>query len=507
MLEDFDHKEERLISAENKQFTAAKHLEPGITLFIEPSLVSIPLPSKRHQRCNYCLSKAQLQCCSRCRSAYFCGNACFRNAWLHFHRVLCEPQATDNYVHVNTDQWLLERAALTLSSHYRMNKQQSPHLAFALKALKDTPNLCNNPPEWLERVAELLKPQDISAQELAALYGQIQACTFPIFDFEHHMEQMAVGLYPITALHVKHSCRPNSAVVYKQGKQHLITIETIQPGDPITIAYVDMISNKKQRSEQLKKRFGKDYECTCARCIGNLSGIDALLEKGDTIIPTEEQGREFVSRCIKEWSVLNMSRLVEQKDTWSPMQIMGLPPFAHFIGKIVLPDVHAATIGDKKRQQNLRAYVIEDKNNLLQRLPVAIEALSNVPQVSAFTTSTIHSAELVLIERIKAGKWVEASRCSLYLLVAYCLLYPPLHPKMAYHSLIFARSCWNALVEMELIGIQRKLEKVYAGGTRTWIEWAKVSVDLTFGRETGLWREVVELQWVFDREQKVKSCS
>ncbi|CAO3690480.1 unnamed protein product [Rhizopus stolonifer] len=221
----------------------------------------------------------------------------------------------------------------------------------------------------------------------------------------------------------------------------------------------------------------------------------------------EEEAREFISRCIKEWSVLDMARLTEQKETWSPMQVMEPSYFAHFLGRTVLPEVHAATIGDKRRQQAMRSYVIQDKAQLMKRLHLAMETLVHVPQVPAFTVYAIHAAEKVLVDRIKAGKWVEASRCSMYLFVAYCLLYPPLHPKVSYHSLIFARSCWNALVEMELIGVQRKLEKTYANGTRTWIEWAKVAVDLAFGRETGLWREVVELQWVFDREQKVKAFS
>ncbi|EIE77706.1 hypothetical protein G6F46_002463 [Rhizopus delemar] len=510
MFEDIVPKEEKVIRIENKRFIASKQLEPGTALFIEPPLVSVPLPSKRHQRCNYCLCKAQLQCCSRCRSAYFCSNACFRNAWLQFHRILCEPQERDIYVHVDADPWLLQRAALILHS---LNKQQShspPNIAIKVLQELDTRDLCDTGSEWIEDVATFLSPFDcqFSLEQLRSFWRRLQVCSFPISDLEHHMDQIAVGVYPITAMYVQHSCRPNSAVVYKEGKQYLIAIETIHSGDPITIAYADLISTKRQRWGQLKMRFGKDYECNCIRCCGELSGLDTLLEKGHRTVPDEDKGKKLISQCIKEWSVLNMFKHADQIENWTPIEVMNPHHFTRIASRIIIPEICSTTMSSRKRYHHInKTHVSQDKSQLLSRLPIAIEAISNVPDVPAFTSSSIHAAEKVLIDRMKAGNWVEASRCSLYLFIAYCFIYPPHHPKASYHSLILARSCWNALVEMELIGINRKLERVYENGTHAWIEWAKDAVCLTFGKETKLWREVIELQWVFDREQKVKASN
>lgn len=513
--------EQNGVMIQDNQLIASEYINAGSTILVQPPLASVPLPAKRHQRCNYCLRKAQLQCCSRCRSAYFCSNECFRNAWLHFHRVLCEPQITDIYKDVDADRWLLERTALTLHSHARLNKQHShspPHLPFAIHVLQlhtpitSTTSQYNQ--ETVDAVAQSLEPFDcqISPEELSALWKRIQVCSFPILDPEHHLEQVAVGVYPITSLYVGHSCRPNAALVYKQGTQSIITLDDILPGEPITIAYVDLINTKEGRSATLKQRFGDDYVCHCSRCEGELSIVDTALEKAESLGLTAEDGHKLMSEHIKTWSVLDMVRHAEQreKDSWSPIQVLEPPQFAHFVSRIAAPDIYYASIDDKKKPllgSRHKIAVKEDRAQLLQRIPIVMTALLNVPQVPSFTLSAIRAAEALLTQRIQEECWVEASRCALYLFVVYRLIYPPLHPKVAYHTLILARSGWNSLVEMELIGVEKKLERIYANGTRTWIELARNAVDITFGRETSLWRDVVELQWVYEREQKVRGST
>ncbi|KAI9334055.1 hypothetical protein BD770DRAFT_354453 [Pilaira anomala] len=510
--------EHKRVEIQQDKLVAAEFIKSGTTVLVQPPLASVPLPAKRHQRCNYCLRKAQLQCCSRCRSAYFCSNECFRNAWLHFHRVLCEPQETDIYKDVDADRWLLERTALTLHSHARLNKQYShspTHLPFAIHALQLHHTLNTGTPtssSVVENVAQFLEPFDcqISSEELVILWNKIQAGSFPILDGDHQFEQVAVGLYPITSLFVTHSCRPNAAVLYKQDTQYIITLEDILPGEKITIAYVDLISTKETRLNELRKKFGQEYVCDCVRCHGELSLIDIALEKGEKLGLSLEDGRKLISEHLKSWSILDMLRDAEirEKDSWSPIQVLEPPQFTHFVSRISAPTVYYASIDDRKQNQNsaslYKAYVKEDRAHILQRLPTAMTALLNVPQVPSFTISAIKAAENLLIELISKGNWVQTSRCALYLFVVYRLIYPPFHPKLAYHTLILARSGWNALVEMELIGVEKKLERIYANGTRTWIELARDAIDTTFGRESNFWRDVIELQWVYEREQKVK---
>jgi hypothetical protein len=513
-------KEQKRIRIDDTKLVASEYIKAGSTVLVQAPLASVPLPAKRHQRCNYCLRKAQLQCCSRCRSAYFCSNSCFRNAWLHFHRVLCEPQETDIYKDVDADRWLLERTALTLHSHDRLNKQQShspPHLPFAIEALQlHTPHIAPGTEQHQHNttvadVAKFLEPFDcqISTQDLDALWHRIKLSSFPILDPEHHLEQMAVGVYPVTSLYVTHSCRPNAALLYKQSMQSIITLDDILPGEAITISYVDLISTKAQRTKALQERFGPDFVCHCIRCEGELASIDAALEKGESLGISYEEGLTLLSEHIKSWSVLDMVRVAElrEKDSWSPIQVMDPPQFAHFVSRIAAPDMYYGTMDDRKNSQD-KTYKVslkEDRAYLLQRIPQVMMALLEVPQIPAFTISMIRAAEELLLQRILKGRWVETSRCALYLFVVYRLLYPPLHPKLAYHTLILARSGWNALVEMELIGVEKKLERIYANGTKTWIELARNAIEASFGRESNLWRDVIELQWVYERERNIRS--
>jgi len=128
------------------------------------------------------------------------------------------------------------------------------------------------------------------------------------------MDQVAVGVYPITSLFVSHSCRPNAAVLYKQGTQSLLTLDDILPGEPITIAYVDVVSTKAQRTQALKEKFGQDYACHCTRCEGDLAIVDVALDKGESLGFTEQDGMELMSKHIRSWSVLDMVKHAEAKE-------------------------------------------------------------------------------------------------------------------------------------------------------------------------------------------------
>ncbi|KAI8975228.1 hypothetical protein BDF20DRAFT_836649 [Mycotypha africana] len=523
--------EENIVTIDANHLVASKHIKAGSILLIQPPLASVPLPAKRHQRCNNCLKKAQLQCCSRCRSAYFCSNECFRNAWLHFHRVLCEPQQTDVYKDVDADRWLLERTALTLDSHKRLNKQHShspPHLPASIQALQ-TINLLDSSAttipqqqqhqEIVDSVANFLSNYDcqLTKEELDTLWHRIRAASFPIQDIENHLEEVAIGVYPITNLFVQHSCRPNAALSYKQGGvQNLIAIEDISPGKPITITYADLISTKQERGEALKSRFGNKFKCHCNRCEGDLACLDAVLEKGETLKVSEKEAESLLEHYMISWSVLDMVKYSESKrekgESLSPVHTLDIPSFCMFINRIATPDIYYAPLTEKKKHTHhpesyLRVCNRNDRDELYRRIPLACQAIANIPQAPSFTVPFIKAAERLLRARITEGKWVESSRCALFLAIAYRLLYPLLHPKVSHHTLILARAGWNALVEMELIGVDRKLERIYENGAQTWIELARTAVATTFGRESNLWRDVIELQWVYEREQKVRGTA
>ena len=552
-----DHFKRHGVRLQGNTLVSAKHIEPGTTVLSQQALASVPQPSIRGQRCNYCLSKASLQCCSRCRSAYFCSNDCFRNAWLQFHRVLCEPQEYDIYGDgVDADRWLLERAALTLHSHNRLSKHHShspPHLPLAIKALDSlasSPNLSSSPqkstttlslsssslsagasdapeqsaPQTTTTTTTTTKEVDFDAvsrylepygchytkEQLDDLWQKVQKATFDIVDHDQYLDTIALGIYPLTTLYVRHSCRPNSGIVYKRGVQHLIALDDIPLGEPITISYVDLLQSKAERMQQLRQRFGPDFECHCARCQGEYAILDDLLGASEEERPGYDEAE--LERQCQTWNVLNM---VKAYQTISTPRVLDASNYTHYTSRIMAPDIYTPGTSSPTRNHHhssnssgsdsrLHFIAKETKVMTAKKVVPTLIALSQVPSVPAFTLQSLRAARKLLRRLISESRWVEASRCALYLFVTYRLVYPTLHPTLSYHSLIVARSSWNSLVQLELAGIGRKLERIYENGVQTWIVIARESVYYTFGQETNLWREIVELQWVFERDQKLK---
>ncbi|KAI9494373.1 hypothetical protein BDB00DRAFT_818915 [Zychaea mexicana] len=515
------------IALQDGVLVATKHIEPGTTVLQQQALASVPLPTIRGQRCNYCLRKAALQCCSRCRSAYFCSNECFRNAWLQFHRVLCEPQEYDIYVDVDADRWLLERAALTLHSHNRLSKHHShspPHLPLAIDALHSlssppsSPKKQASPPPTpstpisadnndssnttassssspqpqptssssslspkevdLDAVAQSLEPFGChyTKDELEDLWKKVQKSTFEIVDHDQYLDTIALGVYPITSLYVRHSCRPNTGAVYKRGVQLLVALDDIAAGEPITLSYVDLLESKAERMQQLTQRFGPDYACHCARCTGDYAILDQLLDASPESRPGYDEAE--LERQCQTWNVLNM---VKAYQTIATPRVLDASNYTHYTSRIMAPDIYAPVTTPRHHHhhhsnEDLHFLGKESKVMTARRVVPA-----QVPSVPAFTLQSLRAAR-------NESRWVEASRCALYLFVTYRLVYPTLHPTF----LIVARSAWNSL----LAGIGRKLERIYENG----VPVARESVYHTFGQETNLWREI----WVFERDQKLK---
>ncbi|KAG1088958.1 hypothetical protein G6F42_020117 [Rhizopus arrhizus] len=348
--------------------------------------------------------------------------------------------------------------------------------------------------------------------ELSILWQRVQISSFPITDSEMQLDPIAIGIYPITSQYVRHSCRPNASVIYEQGHQLIIALEDIPPNTPITISYVDLIATKSQRQEALKARFGFDFQCDCIRCQGDYAGLDLLLER-DTDMSDEEIEQALLKQ-LRAWNVLEMVKEFGIKDVAMPLESLDIPHLTHFICRMIAPDIYVPAFSNITTKKSTAAMYYDKLSPLTQvgytrdedarRILPAINALLDIPPSPFLTIRAIKVAEKVLSRCIAKSSWVEASRCTIYLYMLYRLVYPTLYPKMVHHSLLMSRASWNSLVQLELAGIGKKLERVYEKGVSLWIQVAKTSVSMTFGRNSALWREVVEIQWLFERDQKLK---
>lgn len=510
-MEQYLNQQQNQLKIENNIFVSSKYTTAGTTLLTQAPLASVPFPSERLDRCNYCLRKGNLQCCSKCHSAYFCSQDCFLKSWIHFHRGLCGSADYDKDALLNVNQWLLDRAALTLASHDTLPTKTNAQIQ-AFNQLEVVAN--NNVDQSLVKsTLEKLNPiANYTLQELSTLWQRVQISSFPITDSDMQLDPIAIGIYPITSQYIRHSCRPNASVIYEQGHQLIIASEDIPQNTPITISYVDLVATKDQRQKSLKERFGFEFQCDCIRCQGEYAGLDQLLER-DTNLTDKEIEQAFLQQ-LKAWCVLDMIKEYGSKDVVMPLESLDAPHLAHFICRMIAPDIYVPAFSNIHAKRSTAAIYYDKLSPLTQpkytreedarRILPAIEALLDIPPSPFLTIRAIKIAEKVLSRCISESSWVEASRCTIFLYMLYRLVYPTLYPKMVYHSLLMARASWNSLVQLELAGIGKKLERIYEKGVQLWIQVAKTSVSMTFGRNSSLWREIVEIQWLFERDQKLK---
>lgn len=515
------------LTIENNLLVTGQYVTAGTALLTQAPLALVPLPSERLHRCNYCLQKGILQCCSKCHSAYVCSNDCFLKSWIHFHRGLCQSSdyAKESTEILDVNQWLLDRTALTVHSHQSLTKRDG--VTTVPTAIMDAFNALEvhqedslvDQPRIQKTQANISHMAHYTTSELAKLWQRVQIASFPITDTNLLLEPIGIGIYPITSKYIRHSCRPNAGIIYNEGNQIIVALEDIQQNTPISISYVDLIATKQQRHEALSNRFGFDFMCDCARCQGPYQGLDYLFERGELLQVSEEELEQSLSEQLKSWSLLGMIKeYAAKKFDVSPQSpsdcALDASHLAHFICRMIAPDLYmfssSKTLKRSKVAINYKRLSPLPQLNYSQheddkRILPAVEALiTREPQSPFLTIKGIKVAERAFKNLVIEERWVEAARCSIYLFMVYRLVYPALYPKLVCHTLQLSRANWNSLVQLELAGIGKKLERIYGKGLELWMEVAKLSISKIFGRESTFWREILEIKWLFDRDQKLK---
>ncbi|KAI8368964.1 hypothetical protein BD560DRAFT_370878 [Blakeslea trispora] len=495
------------LEIKNNLYVTTKMVPAGTTLLTQAPLVSVPTRSEQLGRCNYCLQKAYLQCCSKCHAAYFCSHTCFVKAWVHFHGKLCHKSSEDN---------LLERTLFTLHKEHPDTSSITPDMSVsAFQSLQVYPDESNY--TQLETIRAKHGLTHCSTKELAQLTQRVHIASFTIMDHTRQLEPIGVGVYPVTSQYVRHSCRPNACLIYHKNVQAIVSLEDIPADTPISISYIDLVASKSERAKALQERFGSHFKCHCARCEGDFQVLDRMLDRSEQEAShyTQQELEHMLVKQIEPWSILEMIREYGADDTEASNNLVWLdaPHLTHFINRMIAPDIYSPVFQTKTQPQSTAAFYFDRLSPLLQgkldqeedrrRILPAIQALEHHKSLW-LSVKAIQAAEQVLSNCITEGNWIHACRCAVFLNMVYRLFYPSLYPNMAYHSVLVARTSWNSLVQLELAGLGKKLERIYEAGVQLWVNVAEKSVARTFGKQSLFYREVIEIQWLFERDQKLK---
>lgn len=524
-LLDDDHKHRKVV--------AIQPLMRGSVAIESAPLAFVPLPSAGAEICNFCFRRstrtAPLQRCSRCHSACFCSKHCFQKAWFAHHQYVCKPNQSKPHDddQDTLDEAMLERVLLTIArakSHIQQS-QHTPDEVSQCAQLEAFSSLMSHetkqPIELLDRFKQIatkvLQKPYIKALGVDPATVLIYLCRFHCNNFgiiDNQLFPIGEGTYPIGSL-FNHSCRPNAVALYNGTTQLIRLIEDVEQGEEITLAYIDVANSRRDRAQKLWEKYF--FECDCERCSSNegFGIIDALLgESPEYEMQDDEDDPLFVERTlmrqIEDWNVLALTKKYPpgSEVPITPGYILDAPRFSHFMGTLMFPATHYT-------QRTPKSEIIQTPKPVYEALvlksaamalsyPVLEQAENGRQVFKPYSLKSLTTATRCLNVEMMKNHWPQSFRLALFVAVQYYFIYPRYHPIMAIHFVLMAKSAWNSLVQLELTGINRKMEKEYVKGVQRWIRLAKDTIACNFGEQGEHWREIIELEWIFQRDQKLK---
>ncbi|KAI8359980.1 hypothetical protein BD560DRAFT_491759 [Blakeslea trispora] len=544
-------------SIKGRSVISTKLIERGSTIITSQPLGTVPLPQTQNEYCNYCFKKQSsppLQRCSRCKKVYFCDMSCFKNAWLCYHQYVCMPHATESTdAEDDMDSEMLERVALNVARYRSRTKSNNEDSAaeesveatmeafFSLMGhdtLQRRHSIDRN--NALARKAlekPFIKKTGLALNELVHYLNVFTSNNFSINDVD--MFAVGEGTYPIASL-FNHSCRPNAVVMFDGALSIIRAIEDILPETEITLSYVDTAHSRSHRQRALREKYF--FDCQCERCIsgqrGYLSLIDTLLgqEENDwdrvqELIESQHNKdgldkRARISQMVEQWDLLEMCRMYDRKSNSSPPDPsipLDLKHYTHYFIQQFAPylltwDRHE--LHQHQSKNSIKTSLVYFDDPLPSQAkpvvpPTYDEILENaIQKILSYPTdngtlvpyrlTTLSVCSRLFYDEMAEGHWRNAVKLGMYILIQYCLIYPPYHPMLAQHFLMLAKACWNSIIQSELINDNLRLDRVYERGVQRWIVSAKETVAVAFGKQSRLWRETLELEWIFLREQNLK---
>ncbi|RKP24728.1 MAS20 protein import receptor-domain-containing protein, partial [Syncephalis pseudoplumigaleata] len=294
---------------------AAKSFKAGETIFTEKPIVSALHPSlEGGPFCTHCLRYISptepSRFCSSCGDkARFCSDACYDAAQQNYHVLLCsgthaQPASKTNKLFElakNSDEVLPVMAARfllqTVQEEQRRVATGEPETEYGVwEHLERLKYLELEPTEkdLMERrvVLDVLEDKvpgvgeyftderymTLKGRMLYNTYGvgtsaDAANVTLPSFKentrADDKLTRIGTGLY-IFSSHLTHSCEPNCAIRFVNGKQgHELSLVALQPiaeGDQLNITYVPAGEANHHTERQKKLAESWRFRCACARC-------------------------------------------------------------------------------------------------------------------------------------------------------------------------------------------------------------------------------------------------
>ncbi|KTF73078.1 hypothetical protein cypCar_00046027 [Cyprinus carpio] len=282
---------------------AIKEVWAGDVLFAEPPFASVVFDSHAACICHSCFRRQEkLQRCGQCRFAQYCDRTCQRAAWEE-HKQECA--AIKSYGKVPNENvrlaarilWRLDKDGSVVSDTQLTGLDELEDHIYDISEddLKDFKVDIHN---FLDFWPRSSKPHTVD--NVSHILGVINCNGFMVSD-QRGLQAVGVGLFPNLCL-VNHDCWPNCTVILNNGKIELRALGKIDPGEEVTVSYVDYLNLSEDRRRLLKQQYF--FDCTCEHCTNKTK--DDLKMAGAVV-----EGEKVPEETVKE--VTEYSRTMLEK--------------------------------------------------------------------------------------------------------------------------------------------------------------------------------------------------
>ncbi|KAI9319482.1 hypothetical protein BX666DRAFT_1926439 [Dichotomocladium elegans] len=549
-----------------RKVIATSFIERGSVVITSQPLGTVPLEAHKNEFCNYCFRKLgttatlPLKRCSRCKSAYFCDMGCFKNAWLSYHQFVCQPSRDNDDDDQSRDLEMLERVALNVTRFYKRKammaaKAEEPRndaqaqttgeesIEVTMEAFESLMDHLDKHPRHLlaeqyDLLAEeaLLKPYlddtMLTKADLIRFLGIFRCNNFSIYD--EQLFAVGEGTYPIASL-FNHDCRPNAVAMFDGALLQVKAIDTVEPGEEITLAYIDIAHSRRVRQQTLQDKYY--FKCKCDRCQddSNIIGrIDGMLgeeasdwERAAETLSGGNQREKILGLVETSWDLPRLTQTFNRHygDVPDPSEALSLPVYVHFLLPLLTPYLWSTSNPsiDSSNRSGISSAPLECQtefedpdpfaarpnpgDSYLDILGNAIEQTLSYPpaEIIPYRITTLATCTRLFFDEMMESHWCNATKLGMYILVQYAIIYPPYHPMLAQHLLLLSKSAWNSSIQHETATKAMIGEKGQeCDDVRRWILLAKETIQCTFGKQSSMWHEIIELERIFIQDQKLK---
>ncbi|KAI9257238.1 hypothetical protein BDA99DRAFT_584955 [Phascolomyces articulosus] len=292
--------------AKGRHATANKQLEEGTALCLEQGTAFVVRSEYIDQHCHVCLnSLITKMMCSDCRKVYYCSKDCLERD--DTHTLVCSTLVQVDSIAraTDVDPDLLRLITLLLARRQRDNeaatntngdgKDNGESDQKSKQTLTPTPFWCTNDllshrnltnPAFIHVVkeagqrllSEMPESMQIPVDDLITLACRINSNAHGLGDNEARNTDVALGLFPVSALFFNHACNPNCAFVGLQnGRLTHRTIRPVQRDEELTVSYIDLYASRDERRQDLLG--SKHFWCKCKRCTSPMdTSVDRFLQ-------------------------------------------------------------------------------------------------------------------------------------------------------------------------------------------------------------------------------------